>query len=77
MDNIYLYSGIVSFIFFLCKFFEMKYIEKEIKPLKLLLRDTLLVYISIIIGYYIIQQLTPVINDGKITPPVIVDNPDF
>ena len=79
MDNIFLAAGIISVIFFISKFLEMQYVDKEPKPLKILIRDSLLVYISVILGYFIVDQLSPVINDIKIsaTPLVFTDNPSF
>ena len=59
----------------------MRFVEKEAKPLKLLIRDTLVVYISVIFGNFIIEQLKPVIqqggNGGSINPVVFTDNPTF
>ena len=47
MDNIFIIAAIISIIFVIGKFIEMRFIEKESKPLKLLIRDALLVYISV------------------------------
>jgi hypothetical protein len=79
MDNIFLVSGIISVIFFIAKFLEMRYIDNEPKPLKLLVRDTLLVYISVVFGCFILDQLTPVINETivPIEPLAFTDNPPF
>jgi len=79
MDNIFLIAAFISFIFFVAKFFEMKYIDQEPKPLKLLIRDTLLVYISVILGNFITQQLSPVIHEieAPTTPQAFTDNPPF
>ena len=63
MDNIFLIAGIISVIFFLVKFLEMRYVEKESKPLKYLIRDTLVVYISVITGNFIYEQVTPVLEE--------------
>ena len=72
---------IIAIVFLVVKFIEMRFIEKENKPLKLLIRDTLLVYISVVIGYYILEQLKPVIQNGGsnniINTPVFTDNPGF
>jgi len=78
MENIFLISGFISFIFLLFKFIEMRFIEKENKPLKNLIRDALVVYISVILGYYIIKQIQPIVmsNENVITP-VFTDNPGF
>jgi hypothetical protein len=77
MDNIFVISAVVSIIFFVAKFVEMRFIEKENKPLKLLIRDSLIVYISVVSGYYILEQLKPVIQNGGNAPIVFTDNPQF
>ena len=79
MDNIFLAAGIISVIFFIAKFLEMQYVDKEPKPLKILIRDSLLVYISSILGWFVIDQLKPVINDIDVsaTPLAFTDNPPF
>ena len=67
MDNIFIVAGIISFIFFVSKFIEMRFIEKESKPLKFLVRDSLLVYFSVLIGNFILEQF----NDlSKLLPMV-------
>jgi hypothetical protein len=80
MDNIFVIAGIIAVIFFIIKFIEMRFIDKESKPLKLLIRDTLVVYVSVIIGYFILEQLKPVIQsagEGPSGTPVFTDNPGF
>ena len=57
MNNIFLVAGVISCIYFVGKFLEMRYIDNEPKPLKILVRDTLLVYVSIVCGNFIINQL--------------------
>lgn len=79
MENIFVVAAIISITFLLAKFLEMRYIEKESKPLKLLIRDAFLVYFSVIIANFVIDQINPVIKGGtapKITP-VFTDNPGF
>jgi hypothetical protein len=66
MDNIFLVAGIISIIFFIAKFLEMRYVDKESKPLKLLIKDTLLVFVSIITGNFIYEQLTPIISNNMV-----------
>ena len=79
MDNIFLVAGIISVIFFIAKFLEMRYVDKEPKPLKYLIRDSLLVYVSIIMGNFVAEQLKPVINESDIPslPLAFTDNPPF
>jgi hypothetical protein len=79
MDNIFLVAGIISVIFFIAKFLEMRYVDKEPKPLKFLIRDSLLVYVSVVLGSFIVEQLKPVINETDIpsAPLAFTDNPPF
>jgi len=79
MDNIFLIAALVSIIFFIAKFLEMRYVDNEPKPLKLLIRDTLVVYISVVLGYYIVGQLEPVIHETSVptAPIAFTDNPPF
>ena len=53
MENIFVVAGIISVIFFIVKFLEMRFVEKESKPLKILVRDTLVVYVSIVAGNFV------------------------
>ncbi len=80
MDNIFFIAGIISVIFFIAKFLEMRYVDEESKPLKILVRDTLLVYVSVIFGSFIVDQLNPVIHQTDIqnsVPLAFTDNPPF
>lgn len=80
MDNIFFIAGIISVIFFIAKFLEMRYIDEESKPLKILVRDTLLVYVSVITGSFIVDQLNPVLNEPNAltsVPLAFTDNPPF
>ena len=80
MDNIFIIAAVVSVIFIITKFIEMRFIEKESKPLKLLIRDALLVYLSVVSGYFILQQLKPIMQEGgnsDVATQVFTDNPEF
>ena len=79
MNNIFVIAAVVSITFLIIKFFEMRFFEKENKPLKLLIRDALLVYFSVIAGYFILEQLKPILNkeNSSTTTQVFTDNPDF
>lgn len=80
MDNIFVFAGFISAVFFITKFVEMRFVEQESKPLKVLVRDTVLVYISAVVGCYIVEQISPAINEtmSAVTSPVVFnDAPDF
>ncbi len=74
--SIFITALCVSVIYLLMKFLEMRVIEKENKPLKILARDTLLVYLSVLTGHFILIQLSPITNTGNV-PQVFTAEPDF
>lgn len=80
MDNMFIVATVISVVFLISKFIEMRFIDSESKPLKLLVRDTLLVYFSVIFGYFIMEQIKPVLEiagETVTTPSVFTDNPEF
>lgn len=81
MQNIFVVAAVISIIFFVVKFVEMRFVDKESKPLKYLIRDSLLVYFSVIAGNFVLEQLKPVIQEGGgdavTNPSVFTDNPGF
>lgn len=80
MASIFIIAGVISITFLLAKFLEMRYIEKESKPLKFLIRDALVVYFSVIIANFVMEQLNTAIESsggGKKVTPVFTDNPSF
>ena len=58
MDNIYLTAFVVSLLYLICKFLEMRFITKENKPLKTIIIDTIFVYFCVIIAFFIICYKT-------------------
>ena len=80
MTSIFIVAGAISIVYFLVKFGEMRFVDKESKPLKLLIRDSLLVYFSVIVGNFILDQLKPLLDNGaavSASPSVFTDNPTF
>jgi len=61
----------------------MRFIVKEDKPLKILFRDTLHVYLSVLIGLFIAEQFNIAkssvdkLTGGSNNVAVFVDNPGF
>jgi len=80
MLNMFFVATVISITYLVVKFMEMRFIEKENKPLKLLVRDAILVYFSVLIGLFVLDQLNPMLQNGgdmaKVTP-VFTDNPGF
>ena len=82
MVNIFITAAVISIIFLIVKFIEMRFVEKEPKPFKLLIRDTLLVYFSVVSGHFILDQLKPMMTGGgdgvpSAAPQVFVEEPGF
>ncbi len=71
-----LMSGlVVSIMYIIFRFIEMRFILKENKPLKVLFRDTIIVYLSTVSGLFVLDQFTN--NVGKSIPKVFTDMPNF
>jgi hypothetical protein len=70
---------IISVVYFILKFIEMKYVEKDTKPLKELVKDAIVVFFSVVFGQIIMVQLTPAITGKElnIEPAVFTDEPVF
>ena len=66
----------VSIIYVIFKFIEMRIIVKENKPLKVLFRDTLIVYLSVLLGNFVLTQISPNI-DLDTTPEIFTNDPSF
>lgn len=62
MEKVFLISILITFLFCIFKFIEMKYLDKDFKPLKILVRDSIYVVISSFVATFFYYQM-----DGKIT----------
>ena len=71
-----LMSGlVVAIMYVIFRFIEMRFILKENKPLKVLFRDTIIVYLSTVSGLFVLEQFAS--NVGKSAPKVFTDMPNF
>jgi len=61
-NSVHVVSGIIALVFLVAKFIEMRFSNKpdeeneSVKPLKVLLRDALLVYVSSLLGFFLVTQ---------------------
>ena len=69
-QSVFIEGLVVGGIYLLFRFLEMRFVLKESKPLKTLLRDTLVVYISFIDQFGSIKSF-------KSIPEVFTNKPDF
>lgn len=77
MSNSIFFTGVaISAVYLVFRFIEMRFILKENKPLKVLARDTLVVYLSVVLGHFILQQFGSIDLAVKV-PQVFTNEPDF
>lgn len=75
-SSIFLTAIAVSLAYLVFRFIEMRLILKENKPLKILARDTLLVYLSVLLGNFIMNQFGSSSMEKKLTE-VFTNSPEF
>ena len=74
---------VVAVIYFLLKFIEMRFVDQDNqKPVKVLVRDSIVVCISAVLAVFIMNQFENITigNTGSntsSTPAVFVDTPGF
>jgi hypothetical protein len=88
MEEVFIITTIITVSFCLSKFIEYKYISDDVKPLKDVVRDSLLVLMSSVSGSYFyfyfqtsIRDFFNVVTETKVlnnaTTQVFTDNPNF
>ena len=70
-------ASVIAIVYFVFRFLEMRFIIKENKPLKVMLRDGLLVYLSVLVGDFLLNQLAPLGKKVFTSPEVFTNAPDF
>lgn len=76
MDNLFIISGTIAIVYMIVRIAEMKFVLKETKPLKELVRDSVLVCVSSILGLFILDQFSTTINKSVPTS-AFIGTPDF
>ena len=88
MENLFLIAVFATFLFLAIKILEMKYLEKEMKPIKLIVRDGVIVFVSTILasyGYHYyngsVTDFLNVITENKVmnadATQIFTDSPGF
>jgi len=78
MYSNFVVAAIISVVFFITKAVENKFAaEENKKPVKFIVRDTLLVYLCVLVGHLIIEQFNNMEQSGGNHTPVFTDNPEF
>lgn len=79
---------VVAVVYFLLKFMEMRFVDTENqKPVKVLMRDSIMVCISAVVGIFVMNQFENISSSigggsgsggsGAGAPAVFVDTPGF
>ena len=76
MTNYFVHSGIISLIYFLVTFLKQKYVVKKDKAVKHLLNDTVIVFVSAVLGEIAIQKMDSSLL-GKSEPTAFLGKPEF
>ena len=88
MENLFLFAIFSSAVFVLLKIIEMKYLEEEMKPLKFVVRDAVMVFMSALAAgfatFYMRGSVTDFLNvvtENKVlhsdSTQVFTDAPGF
>ena len=79
IENNFLIAILVSVVFLICKFIEIRFISKEDKPIKNVIIDMIIIYFSIVAGLFIMQQLNLGASNisGGTSTQAFTNNPDF
>jgi hypothetical protein len=76
--NVYLVAAVIASIYLFTKIMELNFIEDDNKkPIKILVCDSLIVYFSVVAGYFVYNQVMPPLEDSEILPEIFTDAPDF
>jgi hypothetical protein len=76
MTNYLINGGIVAFIYFLLIILRNKYIIKKDKPIKELVTDSVMVFLSAMLGEFAIGKLDKGILKSS-TPTAFLGKPEF
>ncbi len=88
MENLFLIAVVSTLLFLIIKFVEMKYLDQEMKPMKVIVRDAVIVFVSSIVASYgfvysnsSINDFLNVITENKTmnmdSTQIFTDNPGF
>tara|TARA_B110000285_G_scaffold216326_1_gene263534 strand:+ start:4720 stop:4965 length:246 start_codon:yes stop_codon:yes gene_type:complete len=81
MENVYFISILISIIFLIFKIIDIKLLKRDEVVLKVIVRDTMVVFLSVFIGMLVSEQLGEVsvskIFDTRDAVSAFTNNPEF
>jgi hypothetical protein len=63
MEKFFIISFIITGLFCLVKFIDMKFVDKQMKPLKYVIRDAIIVFASSVVSVYFVFYANNSISD--------------
>lgn len=63
MKSQYSISMTIAIVHFIIKYVETHVVKKDPQPLKKMFRESFIVFLSCIIGFFVIDELTPMFDD--------------
>ena len=76
MTNNYIIPFVISLVYLILKFLDMRYLKKENKGLKDLILDSFIVFLSSLMGLFIYDQFN-LLDDTTSVTKAFIDNPNF
>lgn len=82
MSDILTLSLASATVYLIIRFIEMKYIDKDDKPIKLLMKDAMFVFLGVYLANFIVEQMGDIspgntISGGTIKTPAFTGDPEF
>tara|TARA_Y100000992_G_scaffold302324_1_gene276055 strand:- start:4265 stop:4531 length:267 start_codon:yes stop_codon:yes gene_type:complete len=82
MSEILTLSLISSIVYLIFRFIETKHISKEDVPIKLLMKDSLFVFVGVYLADFLVSQISEDVTGslktgGSIKTPAFIGDPEF
>ena len=70
-------AAAISIVYLLMRFLDMRFVQKDSKPLKTFAKDGIIVFMSVFTGGFLLNQLDPSsLGSGAVTE-IFTDSPAF
>tara|TARA_B100000674_G_C37892722_1_gene939792 strand:- start:119 stop:355 length:237 start_codon:yes stop_codon:yes gene_type:complete len=76
-QSIFVIAGMISIVYLIIKYLEMKFVLKENRPMKIMIRDAIIVYLSVVSGNFVLEQFGGVKNVVKAPTEIFTNEPTF
>ena len=80
MENTYAIATAISVVYFIIKYIEVRMVKKDDDPMSKLMKDSLVVFLSCVVGLFVLGQVGTILSDGggkRGGSLAFTDNPNF